>query len=89
VKPDFDQSAFMSASPNPSVEAFDFRYSWESSDENPVVEVSNLMGQVIYTERLASKTGITTFGNTWKPGVYFAALRSAGRSSVAVKLVKQ
>jgi choice-of-anchor B domain-containing protein len=89
VKPDFDQSAFMSASPNPSVEAFDFRYSWESSDENPVVEVSNLMGQVIYTERLASKTGITTFGNSWKPGVYFALLRSAGRSSVAVKLVKQ
>ncbi len=89
VQPDLDDSATLSVSPNPSASDFSIQFSWENADENPVLEVRNLLGQVVFSEKLASKTGLATLGNHWNAGVYFASLRSAGRSSAAVKLVKQ
>lgn len=83
-----DASASLSVLPNPASGAFGLRYSWENSEENPTVELRNLLGQLVFTEKLTSKTGFTTFGGNLKPGVYFANLRSAGRSSAAMKLVK-
>lgn len=88
VKPELDGSASMAVSPNPSSDAFFLQYAWENADQNPILEVTNLLGQTVYTEKLSSKTGTVTFGNNWKSGVYLAKLRSAGRSSEVIKLVK-
>ncbi|MBC7777999.1 MAG: T9SS type A sorting domain-containing protein, partial [Phycisphaerae bacterium] len=89
VQPDLDDSATLFVSPNPSASDFSIQFSWENADENPLLEVRNLLGQVVFSEKLASKTGILNLGNHWDAGVYFANLRSAGQSSAAVKLVKQ
>ncbi len=89
VQPDFDASAFMAVSPNPSVADFSTRYSWENAEGDPVLEVRNLLGQLVFTEKLSFKTGTATFGNNMNAGIYFANLRSAGRSSAVLKLVKQ
>lgn len=89
VNANIDASATMIVSPNPSISNFSIQYSWENADEIPTLEVSNLLGQVVFTETLSTKTGFTSFGNNWNPGIYLASLRSAGHSSAAVKLVKQ
>ncbi|MDO8366384.1 MAG: choice-of-anchor B family protein [Saprospiraceae bacterium] len=88
-RPDLDASAILRVSPNPSVSDFSIQYAWENIQENPVLEVRNLLGQVVFFEKLSAKTGLVNLGNNWNAGVYFASLRSAGHSSVAVKLVKQ
>ena len=84
-----DASASLSVLPNPSSGEFELRYSWENSEENPTVELRNLLGQLVFSENLSSKTGVTTFGSNLNPGIYFANLRSTGRLSAAMKLVKQ
>lgn len=89
VQPDLDASVLLSVIPNPSTSEFGLHFSWENAEENPVLEVQNLLGQVIFTEKLSAKTGISTFGNNWNSGVYLAKLRSAGRSSEVIKLIKQ
>jgi choice-of-anchor B domain-containing protein len=89
VRPDLDASATMYVSPNPSAAGFDLRFSWENAEENPMLEVRNLLGQVVFSEKLSTKTGLTSFGQEWNSGVYFASLRCDGHSSAAVKLVKQ
>lgn len=84
-----DASATMFILPNPASSEFNLRYSWENSEENPVLELRNLLGQVIFSEKLSAKTGVTTFGGNLNAGVYFASLRSVGHSSATMKLVKQ
>ncbi len=84
-----DASASLTVLPNPSSGEFELRYSWENSEENPTVELRNLLGQLVFSENLSSKTGVTTFGSNLNPGIYFANLRSTGRLSAALKLVKQ
>jgi len=89
VQSALDQSAFLSASPNPTFHEFNLRYSWENSEQNPVLELRNLLGQIVFSEKLSTKTGVSSFGSNLNAGIYFANLRSAGQSSTALKLVKQ
>lgn len=89
LKPDLDATASMQVLPNPSTTEFSVQYAWENAEENPVLEVRNLLGQIVYSEKLSAKTGTTVLGGNWNAGVYLASLRSAARSSEAVKLVKQ
>ncbi|MFN0175305.1 MAG: choice-of-anchor B family protein [Saprospiraceae bacterium] len=84
-----DATVSLSVLPNPSSAEFELRYSWENTEENPTLELRNLLGQIVFSEKLSSKTGFTTFGGNLKPGIYFASLRSNGRSSAGMKLVKQ
>jgi len=89
VQADLDASVSITVSPNPSASEFAINYAWEQAENNPVLEVYNLVGQLVYTEKLSSKTGYVLCGNAWKSGVYFAKLKSDGRVSAAVKLVRQ
>ncbi|MFN0035047.1 MAG: choice-of-anchor B family protein [Saprospiraceae bacterium] len=89
VRPDLDATAALLVSPNPSAVDFSIQFSWENAEEKPVLEVRNLLGQVVFSEKLSAKTGSVSCGNNWDAGVYFANLRSAGRSSEVLKLVKQ
>lgn len=84
-----DPSASILVAPNPSASAFSIQYAWEQSEELPVLEIRNLLGQMVYTENLSGKSGVTNVGTTWTSGLYFASLRSSDRSSQVLKLVKQ
>ncbi len=86
---DLDASVLLSVAPNPSAAEFALHFSWEHADAMPVLEVRNLLGQIVYTEKLSAKTGLTSFGSQLNTGIYFASLRSSGRSSEVIKLVKQ
>lgn len=89
VKPDLDGSALMSVSPNPTASEFSLQYAWENATQNPTLEVTNLLGQVVFSEKLNAKSGVLNFGNNWNSGVYLAKLRSTDRFSQVIKLVKQ
>ena len=84
-----DPSASIFVAPNPSASAFSIQYAWEKSEELPVLEIRNLFGQMVYTENLSGKSGVTNVGTTWTSGLYFASLRSSAQSSQVIKLVKQ
>lgn len=84
-----DDKAFLTVSPNPSSSQFVIDYTWESAKENPVLEVYNMLGQVVLSQTMASKTGLFSCGNNWTTGVYFAKLRSEDRSSETYKMIKQ
>jgi hypothetical protein len=89
IQADLDATAALFVSPNPSASAFSIQYNWEQADANPVLEVRNLLGQMVYSEILSGKTGVANVGNAWDSGVYFANLRGSERSSPVLKLVKQ
>ncbi len=89
VQSNLDPSATMLVSPNPSTAGFDLRFTWENAGEIPMLEVRNLLGQVVFSEKLSTKTGLVSFGNNWNAGVYFASLHSQGNSAATIKLVKQ
>ncbi len=84
-----DINAVISVAPNPSNSNFLVQYAWEAAKEMPVLEVRNLLGQVVFTENLSSKSGAISCGNNWIPGVYLAVLRSGSTQGAPVKLVKQ
>lgn len=84
-----DETAFLAISPNPTLNEFTLRYTWENAESNPVLEVHNLLGQLVHSQRLSGKDGTATFGQNWVPGVYSAKLLSNGRTTVPIKLVKQ
>ncbi len=84
-----DHTAAISAAPNPSNASFQIRYEWENGATLPVLEVRNLVGQLVFAQKLGAKTGIVPCGDNWAPGLYFATLRSGGTQAVPVKLVKQ
>ncbi len=84
-----DVNAVISVAPNPSNSNFLVQYAWEAAKEMPVLEVRNLLGQVVFTEKLSSKSGAISCGNNWIPGVYLAVLRSGSTQGTPVKLVKQ
>lgn len=89
IVPVLDASARFTASPNPSVGDFALQYDWEKATEMPVLEVRNALGQLVVSQTLTSKTGILRTGNNWVAGVYFAQLKSEGRLSEVISLVKQ
>jgi len=84
-----DQTASISAAPNPSHSNFLIRYDWENAASLPIFEVRNMLGQVVFAQNMDAKSGVVFCGNNWAPGVYFATLRSGGTQAVPVKLVKQ
>jgi choice-of-anchor B domain-containing protein len=84
-----EDNAFLMVSPNPSSSQFAIEYAWESASENPILEVYNMVGQLVLSQTMASKTGVFSCGNNWTTGVYFAKLRSEGRSSETFKMIKQ
>lgn len=84
-----DASAVLAVSPNPTAAEFTVNYNWNQADENPVLELRNLLGQVVYSTPLNTKTGSITFGNELTPGVYMLNLKSAAKVSTAVKVIKQ
>lgn len=82
-------SAIISAAPNPSLGGFMINYAWEAAFETPVLEVRNPLGQLVFSEKLDSKTGQVRCGSNWAPGVYFACLRSGSGQGKNLRLVKQ
>lgn len=86
---DLQAAGFLQIAPNPSTGDFVIQYAWENTPEAPLLEVRNLLGQVVLTERLSAKSGQVTAGNSWTPGVYFATLRSQERQLTTTKLIKQ
>jgi hypothetical protein len=89
VQTELDQTASMMVAPNPTAGDFTFQYNWENAGTNPSLEIHNLLGQIVYNEQLTAKNGVATFGHNLNAGIYLASLRSAGHSSIPVKLVKQ
>jgi len=87
--PVLDASAQFTASPNPSVHDFVLQYAWENAAQMPVLEVRNALGQVLVSQTLTAKSGTLRTGNDWVAGVYFAQLKSEGRLSGVISLVKQ
>ncbi|MDX1910437.1 MAG: carboxypeptidase regulatory-like domain-containing protein, partial [Saprospiraceae bacterium] len=83
-----DQSARFLVSPNPSGHSFMLRYDWENAADLPVLEIRNLLGQPVHSMTLTAKSGILDLGEQWTTGIYFAQLRSAGRRSETLKLIK-
>ncbi|MBC7775276.1 MAG: choice-of-anchor B family protein, partial [Phycisphaerae bacterium] len=69
VQPDLDDSATLFVSPNPSASDFSIQFSWENAEETPILEVRNLLGQVVFSKKLASKSGLASIGNHWDAGV--------------------
>ena len=88
TKPDIDARAFLQATPNPSSAEFALRYEWPLAGDL-TLEVRNALGQVVHYQALGAATGAVSCGNTWPKGVYFATLRSTGKQSETLRLVKQ
>jgi Secretion system C-terminal sorting domain len=84
-----NSNAMIIVSPNPSNSDFQVQYAWEDAPEMPVIEVRNLLGQVVFSEKTVSKSGIIFCGNNWVSGVYFATLHSGGKQGAPLKLIKQ
>lgn len=83
-----DNSGFLSVSPNPSASAFAIHYDWAEAS-SLTLEVRNVLGQVVFTQRLNNKTGSVTCGESWPKGIYLASLRSGEQRSVPIKILKQ
>ncbi len=88
TRPDLDANANLSVTPNPTNTDFTLRYTWPTA-AHPMLEVRNLLGQLVYTQTVGTSIGTATFGQEWPTGVYFATLRSNGRQSTSLKMVKQ
>ncbi|HLP95280.1 MAG TPA: choice-of-anchor B family protein [Saprospiraceae bacterium] len=84
-----DASASMLVLPNPSGSEFHMQYAWENATEMPKLVIQNLLGQTVYEAQLNAKSDVASFGQEFKPGVYFASMVSGGQRTATVKLVKQ
>jgi choice-of-anchor B domain-containing protein len=88
TKPDIDVRAFLQATPNPASTEFALRYEWPEAGDL-TLEVRNALGQPVQTQTLGAAAGAVHCGNNWPKGVYFATLRSAGKQSAPLRLIKQ
>jgi len=90
VRTDLYEAARLDVSPNPSTTGFQVRYDWPNNTDRLQLEVRNALGQMVVSQPLGlMNNGIFECGNDWASGIYFAVLRSTGRQSAPVKMVKQ
>ncbi len=81
-------SGTLATAPNPSSSSFSIHYNWQGV-ENPILEVRNPVGQVVFTQTLSGDSGVLSCGGQWPNGVYMAVLKNEGRQSAPLRLVKQ
>ncbi|MGI9160251.1 MAG: T9SS type A sorting domain-containing protein, partial [Saprospiraceae bacterium] len=87
TKTPVDATAQLRVMPNPSTNTFQLRYEWPGK-EHTQLELCDMLGQPVIRRQLSADAGAITFGQELAPGIYFLTLRSDGRQSVPVKLIK-
>jgi choice-of-anchor B domain-containing protein len=83
-----DASAQLKVMPNPSAHTFRLEYNWPGRQDIQL-ELCNILGQSVVRQQLNADKGFAALGHELAPGVYFLILRSEGRQSVPIKLVKE
>jgi uncharacterized protein YegP (UPF0339 family) len=81
-------NATLIASPNPSTQQFLLKYSLESPAEQALLEIRNVLGVLVFSEKTGSPIGQISCGAEWPSGIYFANLRVGSTQSTPLKLVK-
>ena len=79
----------LKAFPNPSSRSFFLSYSIEDWDGQAQLEVYNLLGQRVETLHLEVAQGRVELGDQLQKGVYIAQIKSAGKASAGIKLIKE
>ncbi|MEZ4926654.1 MAG: choice-of-anchor B family protein [Saprospiraceae bacterium] len=82
-------TASIQAAPNPTHSDFILSYNLGNTQDAAVLEVRNLLGQLMYTQPVDTKTGRIQCGGNWTPGVYFASIHNGNAQSLSLKLVKE
>ena len=82
-----DATAQLRVLPNPSANVFQLQYEWPGK-EQAQLELCNMLGQPVIRRQLNADAGALTFGQDLAPGVYVLTLRSDGRQSAPLRLIK-
>lgn len=85
----FDESISLSVSPNPSADEFGVNYELEALSLDSKLLIFNALGQKISSFNLASQNGKIVLGGDFEKGVYLAKIEQEGKTSRAIRLVKQ
>lgn len=85
----FDESISLIAAPNPSTNEFLISYEFENSNSEAKLMIFNALGQIVEVENLDGLSGNIRVGEELESGVYLAKIEQDGRSSKAIRLVKQ
>ncbi len=84
----------VSVAPNPNKGSFVVKGTWNSATNEAVtVEVTNMLGQVVYTEKATTNNGIlntqVNLGNNLASGMYLLNLRSETNNAVLHIVIEQ
>ena len=85
----FNESLKLSASPNPSQGDFIIAYELDEAPIGAKLMVYNALGQAILERSLDARMGRLNLADLEESGVYLAKIVNDGKSSRAIRLVKQ
>ena len=74
--------------PNPFNESVSIVYSLEGNMKNTKLNIYNVYGQVVYSEKITSRDGIINWKGNANTGFYFVQIISENIGTKAQKLVK-
>ncbi len=87
--PELSNDFHVAASPNPFHDAVYVQYRLDNIvGEEATLHVFDVLGRDIYSQKLQNTEGVISFVNDWTIGVYTIQIKTKGRWSVPLKVVK-
>ena len=87
--PELSNDFHVAVSPNPFNDAVYVQYHLDNmAGEEATLHVFDVLGRDIYSQKLQNTEGAISFANDWVTGIYTIQIKTKGRWSVPLKVVK-